>query len=264
MIAYNLGLSTIKPVDIIDILLVSLLIYQLYKLIKGSVAVKTILGFLTVYLISWLADKAGMRLLGQILRQITGISAIATVVLFQYEIRKFLSTLGSLFFWSGKQLLVRVPGWKKKADLAFNITAIVEASKILGGTNTGGLIVLSNTEDLKFYIESGDLLNAIVSKRLLLAIFNKESPLHDGAIIIYQAKIVAARCILPVTERQNLPAQFGLRHRAAIGMSEVTDTLIVIISEETGQISVARKGILQHNLSAQELRITINEYLREG
>ncbi|OJW68020.1 MAG: TIGR00159 family protein [Candidatus Amoebophilus sp. 36-38] len=262
MIAFNLAWPTIKIVDIIDILLVSLLLYQLYKLVKGSAAIKIILGALILYLIAWIAHRSNMQLLSYLLGQLSGVTVLATIILFQYEIRKFLSTLGGIFFWGNKQLSIRIPGWKKKTDLAFNITAIVEASKMLGGSNTGGLIVLSNNEDLKFYIESGDLLHAYVSKRLLLAILHRESPLHDGAVIIYQSKIVAARCILPVTEKQNLPAQFGLRHRAAIGMSEVTDTLVVVISEETGQISVAQNGILQHNLSVQELRIAINEYLR--
>lgn len=248
----------------LDIMLASLLLYQVYKLIRGSVAVKIALGFLLVYIVAWLATLYNMRLLGSLLGHLVEVSIIAFLIIFQYEIRKFLSTLGNIFFVSSKQLLIKFPRWKKKTDLAFNITAIVEAAKMLGGSNTGGLIVLTHTEDLKFYIESGDLLDAWVSKRLLLAILNKESPLHDGAVIVYQDKIVAARCILPVTERQNLPAQLGLRHRAAIGMSEVTDTLVVVISEETGQIAVARKGFLEANLSAQELRITINEYFKEG
>lgn len=262
--AYNLELTTTRIVDVIDILLASLLFYQVYKLIKGSAAVKIGLGFLLVYLVAWLAVKYNLLLLSSLLGHLLEISIIAFFITFQYEIRKLLSSLGNIFFLSGKQLLIRFPRWKKKSDLAFNITAIVEVAKMLGGSNTGGLFVFSNTEDLKFYIESGDLLDAWVSKRLLLAIFNKESPLHDGAVIIYQDKIVAARCILPVTERQNLPAQLGLRHRAAIGMSEVTDTLVVVISEETGQIAVARKGALETNLSAQELRTAINEYLKEA
>ena len=122
-------------------------------------------------------------------------------------------------------------------------------------------MVLSNNADRKFYIKSGDLIGGVVAKRLLLAILHKQSPLHDGAVIIYQGKIVAARCSLPVTEQQNLPAQLGIRHRAAIGMSAVTDTLVVVVSEETGQVSVARKGALKHNRSAQELRTVINAYL---
>eukprot|EP01132_Coremiostelium_polycephalum_P000349 gene349-442_t len=251
----SLRLPAVRPVDVVDILLVILLAYQLYRLVRESVAVKTILGFFSMCLLGWIADKAGMQLLGSLVRNLTGFGLMATIVIFQNEIRKFLSVLGGGFFLGGKQLLVRVPGWRKRADVILNITSIVEASKILGGTNTGALVVISNTEDLKFYIESGDRLDALFSKRLLLAIFHEESPLHDGAAIIYQDKIVAARCILPVTERPNLPAHLGLRHRAAIGMSEATDTLVIVISEETGQISIANKGKLSYNLSAQELRI---------
>ena len=244
-----------------DILLVSLLLYQVYKLIRGSVAARVFTGFLLLYLIYLIARATGMELLSTILGQFMGVGVLAAIVLFQYEIKKFLFLLGGTIALGSNQLLTRLPWGKKKLKTALNITAIVEAAKTLGGSNTGALIVLSNNADLKFYVESGDLINALVSKRLLLAILNKQSPLHDGGVIIYQGKIVAARCILPVTEQQNLSAQFGFRHRAAIGMSEVTDTLVLAVSEETGQISVAQKGKLKHNLSAQELRTAINDYL---
>lgn len=251
-------------IDVVDIIVVLILFYQLYRLIKGSVAIKVIFGFSFFIFLAWLAKKIHLSLLSSILSRVMDAGVVAIFIIFQYEIRKFLSNLGNIFFWSTKQLFIHFPKFKKETNFAFKITAIVDAAKILGGNNTGGLIVISNTEDLKFYIESGDVLNALLSKRLLLAILNKESPLHDGAVIIYQQTIMAARCILPVTEQQNLPAQFGLRHRAAIGMSEVTDTLIIVISEETGQISIAYKGNLEHNLSVQELRTEINEYLKES
>lgn len=266
MITYNLALPAITIVDVIDILVVSLLIYQVYKLIKGSVAVKILVGFLLTYLIARLSIWYNMRLLGTLLHYLVEMGVIVCIVTFQYEIRKFFASIGTLLLFRIKVLtrLTRLPQWKKQAVLSSHTTAIVDAAKILGGSNMGGLIVLTHTEDLKFYIESGDLLNACISKRLLLAIFNKESPLHDGAVIIYEDKVVAARCILPITERQNLPAQLGLRHRAAIGMSDVTDTLVIVISEETGQIAVARKGVLDTNLSIQELRMEINTYFKEG
>jgi DNA integrity scanning protein DisA with diadenylate cyclase activity len=143
------------------------------------------------------------------------------------------------------------------------VTPIIEAAKTLGGSNTGALIVFSKSSELRFYAESGDLIDAVISKRLLLSIFNKYSPLHDGAVIIYQGKIKAARCILPVTEQENLPAHFGLRHRAAIGMSEITDSLTIVVSEETGQLSAVKNGKIYHNLSTLELRKKINEYLYE-
>ena len=124
-------------------------------------------------------------------------------------------------------------------------------------------MVFSRTSELKFYADSGDLIDAFISKRLLISIFNKYSPLHDGAIIIHQGKIKAARCILPVSERENLPAQYGMRHRAALGMSEATDTLTLIISEETGQMSLARNGRIDSNMAAPEIRKRINSYLHE-
>jgi diadenylate cyclase len=130
----------------------------------------------------------------------------------------------------------------------------------LAGTSTGALMVISKSSELKFYAESGDIIDAVVSKRLLISIFNKYSPLHDGGVIIYNGRVKAARCILPVTER-DIPAQFGLRHRAAIGMSEATDTLVLIVSEETGQVSLAKNGKILHNLSSQEVREILNDYL---
>jgi uncharacterized protein (TIGR00159 family) len=144
-----------------------------------------------------------------------------------------------------------------------DITPVIEAVKSLGGANNGALIVLSRSSPLKFYAESGDLIDAHISKRLLLSIFNKNSPLHDGAVILYRGKIVAARCILPLTEQEHIPAQYGLRHRAALGMSETSDSLVLVVSEETGQMSLARNGKMMHNLSAQELRSAINNYLYE-
>ncbi len=205
-----------------------------------------------------------MELLSNILGQFMGVGVIAAIILFQPEIRKFLLLLGRAPIFNEGNILENFKSiWTsrigyKKAD----ITPLIEAAKTLGGTNTGALIVLSKNSELKFFAESGDRIDAVVSKRLLMAIFNKYSPLHDGAVIIYDNKIIAARCILPVTER-DMPAQFGLRHRAALGMSENTDTLVIVVSEETGQLSTMRNGEITHNLSTQELRKAINEYLYE-
>jgi uncharacterized protein (TIGR00159 family) len=256
-------LESFALIQIVDVLLVCFLLYQCYQLTKESVAIKIILGFLALYSLGWFAKKAGMPLMSHIVKGLKDIASIALVIIFQYEIRKLLSRLGNIFFWRGYRFLFSIPWRKKKEDISLQATALVEACKTLGGSNTGGLIVISSTENLKFYVESGDILDALISKRLLVSIFNKESPLHDGAIIIYKGKIVAARCILPATEQQDIPANFGLRHRAAIGISEITDTLSIVVSEETGQIAIARKGILQPNLSAQELRLAIKEYLKE-
>ena len=264
ILGFNIGFLEVGWVDIIDILFVAVLLYQVYKLMKGSVAIKVFLGFLILYLIYLVVNAAQMELLSNILGQFMGVGVIAAIILFQPEIRKFLLLLGRAPIFNEGNILENFKSiWTsrigyKKAD----ITPLIEAAKTLGGTNTGALIVLSKNSELKFFAESGDRIDAVVSKRLLMAIFNKYSPLHDGAVIIYDNKIIAARCILPVTER-DMPAQFGLRHRAALGMSENTDTLVIVVSEETGQLSTMRNGEITHNLSTQELRKAINEYLYE-
>jgi len=245
----------------IDIALVAALLYQVYKLLKGSVAIKIFLGFLSLYLIYLLVQAIRMELLTIILGQFMGVGVIAAIIIFAPEFRKFLLILGRSSIFSDDNVWKDVLFfWRKKENSGFNISPIIDAAKVLAGSNTGALIVISSTVELKFYAESGDILDAELSKRLLISIFNKHSPLHDGAVIIHKGKIKAARCILPVTERE-VPAQFGLRHRAGIGMSEATDALILVISEETGQISMAKNGKVLHNLSFQEVREIINDYL---
>lgn len=258
---FKIGFLDISIVNMIDIALVAALLYQIYKLLKGSVAIKIFLGFLSIYLIYLLVRALRMELLSAILGQFMGVGVIAAIIIFAPEIRKFLLLIGRSSFLSDdnmwKDLLFF---WRKRENSIFNISPIIDASKTLAGSNTGALMVISKSTELKFYAESGDILDAELSKRLLISIFNKYSPLHDGAVIIYNGKIKAARCILPVTERE-VPAQFGLRHRAGIGMSEATDTLILIVSEETGQLSMAKNGKILHNMSFQEVRETINDYL---
>jgi diadenylate cyclase len=260
---FQIGFIEISWVDIIDIALVSMLLYHVYKLMKGSVAVKIFLGFLSLYLIYLVVRAAEMELLTMILGQFMGVGVLAAIILFQQEIRKFLLLIGKTTAFNSDNFFNNFPWRKGGSQQQINITPIIEAAKSLGGSNTGALIVFSKSSELKFYAESGDVIDAIISKRLLLAIFNKYSPLHDGAAIIHNNKIKAARCILPVTERENLPAQFGLRHRAAIGMSEATDTMVLVVSEETGQMSIVRNGRVFHNLSTQELRRKLNEYIFE-
>ena len=258
---FKIGFLDISIVNIIDIALVAALLYRVYRLLKGSVAIKIFLGFLSLYLIYLLVSALKMELLSIILGQFMGVGVIAAIIIFAPEFRKFLLILGRSSIFSDdsvwKDLFFF---WRKKENSAFNISPIIDAAKVLAGSNTGALIVISSTVELKFYAESGDILDAELSKRLLISIFNKQSPLHDGAVIIHRGRIKAARCILPVTERE-VPAQFGLRHRAGIGMSEATDALILVISEESGQISMAKNGKVLHNLSFQEVREIINDYL---
>jgi len=247
----------------LDILLVTILLTQVYKLMKGSVAIKVFVGFLLLYLIYLVVSALEMELLSTILGQFMGVGVLAAIILFQQEIRKFLLMVGRTNIFEEGRLMKNMRFWNQNGrNRHANITPIVEAVKSLAGSSTGALIVLSADSPLKFYAESGDTMDAIVSKRLLLSIFNKFSPLHDGAVIIYKDRIVAARCILPVTER-DLPAQYGLRHRAGMGMSENTETFIIVISEETGQITTMQNGEINHNISIQELRKEINSFLHE-
>lgn len=254
----------ISWVDIIDIVLVSILLLQAYKLIRGSVAIKVFIGFLSLYLIYLVVRAAQMELLTNILGQFMGVGVIAVIILFQQEIRKFLLIIGRTTAFDREDLFKSISGFLKSGTDKMNFTPIIEAAKTMGGSNTGALIVMSKNSGLKFYAESGDPIDAIVSKRLLMSIFNKYSPLHDGAVIIYKNRIVAARCILPVTDQTEIPAQFGLRHRAAIGMSEITDSLIIVVSEETGQITTVKNGLANSNLSPQELRMVLNEFFTEA
>ena len=230
---------------------------------KGSVAVKIFLGFLSLYLLFLMVKAAGMELVSAILGQFMGVGVLAAIILFQQEIRKFLLLIGKTTVFNRENIFRNFPWRRGEEQHGMNITATIEAAKSLGGSNTGALIVFSKGSPLKFYVESGDAIDAEISKRLLLAIFNKNSPLHDGAVIIYGGRISAARCILPISDNDNLPAQFGLRHRAAIGMTEITDSLVLVVSEETGQMSIVRNGNIFHNLSTQELRKKINEYFTE-
>ncbi len=259
---FKIGFLDVRWIDIMDILLVSVLLYQVYKLLKGSVAVRVLIGFLVLYLTYLVVRAAQMELLAGILGQFMGVGVLAAIIIFSPEIRKFLLILGKTTFRQN-DFLQSMMIWKKRTiKESFNITPIIEAAKVLSSTNTGALIVFSKNSELKFYVDSGDFMDAFISKRLLISIFNKYSPLHDGAVIVYQGKVRASRCILPVSER-DLPAQFGMRHRAAMGMSEATDTLTLTISEETGQMSLARNGVIDSNLSIPEIRKRINKYHQE-
>jgi diadenylate cyclase len=262
ILAFNLGFLEISWVDILDIVFVSILLYQVYKLMRGTVAVRVFIGFLSLYLIFLMVKAAGMELLTSILGQFMGVGFLAAIILFQQEIRKFLLLIGKTTALN-RDNFFKILFNKSGSELGFFITPIIEAVKHLAATNTGALIVFSKGSALKFYAESGDLLDALISKRLVLSVFNKESPLHDGAMIIHDGKIKAARCILPVSENDDLSADYGLRHRAGLGMSEITDTLVIIVSEETGQISIAKNGKILSNLSPQEIRRKINRYYHE-
>ena len=190
MYLIQIGFLDVRLVDIFDIAAVSFLLYQVYKLMRGSVAVRIFLGFLFLYLIYLVVRAIDMELLSSILDQFMGVGVIAVIVLFQQEIRKFLLMLGKTPIFNRESIFKGF--WGHYENIEEKIKQVVEAAKSMGGSNTGALIVYSRDTELKFYAESGDVINADLSKRLLLSIFNKYSPLHDGAVILHHNKIIAA------------------------------------------------------------------------
>lgn len=260
---FKIGFLEVSWVDFIDIALVSILLYQVYKLIRGSIAVNIFLGILALYLVYLIVRAAQMELLATILGQFMGVGVLAMIILFQPEIRKFLLVIGRGTEFR-ENIFKTIANWRHEYHDDFDVQDVMEAVKTLKGTKTGALIVFSRDTELKFYAQTGDSLHAEVNKRLLLSIFNKNSPLHDGAVIIHKGRIEAARCVLPVTENDNLPAHFGLRHRAAVGMSENTDTLVLAISEETGRLILARNGKYLRLLKLKHVEQKILDYLHNN
>lgn len=257
---FRVGFLEVSWVDIIDIALVSVLLYQVYKLIRGSIAVNIFLGIMALYLIYLIVRAAQMELLATILGQFMGVGVLAMIILFQPEIRKFLLVIGRSTEFR-ENIIKSISNWRTSYHDEFNIHEVIEAAKTFKATKTGALIVFSRDVELRFYVETGDMINAQVSKRLLISIFNKYSPLHDGAVVIHKGRIKAARCILPVSENDHLPPHFGLRHRAAVGMSENTDTLVLAISEETGRLILARNGKYLRALKLKQVEAKILAYL---
>ncbi|HYC84030.1 MAG TPA: diadenylate cyclase CdaA [Chryseosolibacter sp.] len=260
---FKIGFLAVTWVDVIDIALVSILLYQVYKLIRGSIAVNIFLGILALYLIYLIVSAAQMELLALILGQFMGVGVLAMIILFQPEIRKFLLVIGRSTEFR-ENIFKTLANWRNTYHEDFDIQQVIEAVKTLKATRTGALIVFSRDVELKFYVETGDVLDAAVSKRLLISIFNKNSPLHDGAVIVHKGKIKAARCVLPVSENDHLPPHFGLRHRSAIGMSENTDTLILAVSEETGRLVLARNGKYLRGLKLRQVEQKILDYLHHN
>lgn len=259
---FKLFFLEVTWVDLVDIGLVAILLYQVYKMIRGSLAVNIFLGILALYLIYLVVRAAQMELLATILGQFMGVGVLAMIILFQPELRKFLLVIGRSTEIN-RDFFKSLAHWRTRYHDDFDIREVTEALKTMKASHTGALIVFSRDADLKSYVDTGDPVDAEVSKRLILSIFHKHSPLHDGAMIIYKGRIKAARCVLPISENDHLPPHFGLRHRSAIGMSENTDTLIIAISEETGRLILARNGKYLRGLKLRQVEQKVMEYLHK-
>ena len=243
----------IRVLDVIDVLLVAYLMYQVYMLIRGTVAMNIFIGILSFYLLWIIVRALDMQLLGSILGQIIGVGVIAMIIVFQQEIRRFLIYIGNQYFSRNRLTLEKVIPINITPHPKVKIKSIIKAVINMAKSKTGALVVIARKSELTVYAETGDSLNAETSSRLIESIFNKESPLHDGALIINGDRIVAARCVLPVSENLNLPPNYGMRHRAALGLSENTDALTIIVSEQTGKVSIAESGKLLTDVGAKEL-----------
>jgi len=264
ILSLKLGFLNIGWVDILDIFLVAVLLYQIYHLVKGSIASRVFVGYLLVYFLYLIAKAIGLELLTTLLGYFISVGALALIVIFQQEIRRFLLLIGKSTHLANSLLIRRWLNPSSPAERLTPLRPVMDACKAMASEFTGGLMVLGKNDELTKYIQSGDALDAILSKRLLLSVSGQYSPLRDGAVIITDGRIRAARCILPVSENDELLTTTGFRHRAALGISEATDAAAIAISEETGRISLAIDGNLYPNLSLSELEERLQRYLFES
>ncbi|MCX6282092.1 MAG: diadenylate cyclase CdaA [Bacteroidetes bacterium] len=247
------GLFNLRVVDLVDIILFAILLYEVYNLVKGTAAIRIFIGIIAVYLI-WKVVKAfQMQLLSEILGQFISVGVIALVVVFQPEIRQFLLMLGNTRIIHNRTR--RFLFWKLKVNDPFiaSIDIIVMACQKMAEAKTGALIVIARESQLASFIETGQLVGSRISEIMLESIFFKNGPLHDGAVVIVGDTIMAARCILPVSKQSSIPSWYGLRHRAAIGLTEKSDAIAIVISEERGTISYSMDGKMVERVSASEL-----------
>jgi len=232
----------LRLVDYIDVVLVALLLYYIYKLVKGTVAINIFIGIIIIYLVWRLTSFLNMELLTGILGGFMKVGLIALIVVFQPEIRKFLLMVGSTNFSKRRKFLNQFKFLKTETNDETNVDAIVSACNKMGSSKTGALIVFERNNNLDFLTSTGDEMNIKVTQPIIESIFFKNSPLHDGAIIVSNNFVKATRVILPVNNDKVIPQRFGLRHRAAIGVTEKTDALALVVSEETGHISYFKDG----------------------
>ncbi|HKJ78187.1 MAG TPA: diadenylate cyclase CdaA [Prolixibacteraceae bacterium] len=250
---------SIRFLDILDIFIVALMLFQLYRLIKGTVAFNIVIGLFSLYLL-WLVVRAlNMNLLGSIMGQFIGVGVLALIVVFHPEIRKFLLFIGTNYNVNRVLSIDKLFGTQRGKNIENeHIDPIVDACVSMSKSKTGAIIIIAGTSELNEQISTGEPLNSIISASLLRTIFFKNSPLHDGAVIIKANKIAAAGCILPLTQRE-IDKSLGLRHRAAIGITENTDAISIIVSEERGFISFVKGGEIKRRISREVLTSLLEE-----
>ncbi len=250
---FQIGFLSFRLIDMLDIAIVSFIIYQLLALMKGTRAAQMVTGLVLIFLVAFIAFWFQLEGLSWLFTNLATIGFIVLVIVFQPELRSMLAQMGHSRIF---QTLTKVEEWKSLGE-------ITQAVKRLSELRYGGLIVIEKSTGLKNYIETGKELNSNLSSEMLTTLFTPYTPLHDGAAIIQGEKIAAAACTLPLTQIPRYRRLFGMRHKAAIGITEVSDAVTVVVSEETGQISIAYNGMLEKDIDRNEFRQRLADYIKK-
>ena len=257
------GFLQLSLVDLLDILMVALIIYFLIRLIRNSSAMNIFLALIFLLVVQVVVTALGMKMMSVIMNTLLDVGVLAIIVIFQPEIRHLLNRIGSRTGITRRtgEIFNRILGIKEEPMGSAAVQEITEACRTMSAQKTGALIVIPHRNPLTDIIETGDRIDADINRRLILNLFFKNSPLHDGAMIISGNRIVAARCTLPITARTDIPASFGMRHKAAIGISEESDADVIVVSEETGNISFVNAGVLTPIQNMNELKLKLGAAL---
>ena len=261
------GFLEMSMAVMLDIVLLGLIIFFMFKWIRGTSAMSIFVAIVSLYLIRVLVGAFNMRLMTAIMDMILDVGVLALIVIFQPEIRKFLVRLGNRYMNSqgGRKFINRILGKTSSGSMTVSdeVNDLTEACRRMSEDRTGALIVIAHRTPLDEIIGTGDKIDASIHRRLIMNLFFKNSPLHDGALVISGGRIVAARCTLPITEKTDIPANFGMRHKAAIGITEDTDADVVVVSEETGRISFVKGGVVTPIQNINELKLLLSASLSE-
>lgn len=261
----NIGFLHVTLIDLLDILMVAGIIYMLFKWLKDSAAINIFIAIVTLLILRVVVDAINMRMMSALLGTVIDVGAVAIIVIFQPEIRHFLSNLGRKTLASNDNSWINKLLGRSSSKLAASaVDEIAAACFEMGEDKVGALIVITDKDPLEDIITTGDRIDANIRKPLIENIFFKNSPLHDGAMVISSGRIVAARCTLPITERTNIPPRYGMRHKAAIGISEQTDASVIVVSEQTGKVSFVKDGKLSHVSNANTLKLILGDKKKDS
>ena len=256
----------VRILDVFDILIVAYLLYRIFKVLKGSIAFNIFIGVVLLYLVYWLVEVLQMSLLSLLLGKFVGFGVLILIIIFQPEIRTFLLALGNSTL-KGRMRFVNKWLNPSSSTSDIKIEALIHtlsiALKEMSEHHTGALLIYADSEDVEQLAFTGTKLNAKISTELLLNIFFKNSPLHDGAVLLNNETLIAASCILPVTKRVDIPSHLGLRHRAAIGITEQMNVVAIVVSEENGVISIAKNGRIKHISNNKQLKQSLTKALKK-